>query len=74
MGTRCKRALRGNDDDNFMYQSSYSKTILKNTRKTQMKINANQASILYKNYKAGKLNKQNNFYNIPFYGRVKSNP
>jgi RHS repeat-associated protein len=57
-----QRLNPGDDDDNIMYQTSYSTSVLGNSLRGQRTINANQASILYDNYKKGKLNKQNNYY------------
>lgn len=51
---------KGEDEDNVMYSGTYG--IFTNRHKLPKKINANQASILYKNYKKGKLNRQNNYY------------
>ena len=53
-----QRLKAGEDDDNIMFSGSYQKTILRRTDSEQARINSNQASILYKNYKKGKLNKR----------------
>ncbi len=74
-GTPKDQRLTSKDDrDNLMFSGLKATAINWAKGKQNPKINSNQAGTLYKKYQRKELNKQNNYFNIPFIGRVKRNP